>query len=398
MAKEASVEQKLAMVLAAEQPGVKLKDLCAEMHVHRDTLNEWRRRFRAEGIGGLVPRSRRPHRSPNQTPSEVEEAIVRLRKELPVENGADVIGWHLRRVGHADVPSDRTIHRVLVRRGQVNPQPQKRPKTAWRRFEFDRPNECWQIDATDWRLADGRPVTVMDVIDDHSRVVASLRAASHGATTGLALETLFEGGRRWGLPELVLSDNGLCFAGPADGRGASTFETVLATMGIRVVHARPYHPQTCGKIESFHKSLKRWLATQPLATTIEELQAQLDWFADYYNHHRRHGATGEFTPGERHAASDPAQPAAGPVDLPEPTPALTITAAAVGRNGTVRIGQHWRASVGTEHAGRRLTVIRYGHQAVILDSATVIARHHLDPDRRYLPSGRPRGGPRRRPY
>src|SRR5262245_66458510 len=103
-----SVDKKLAMVLAAEQPGVRIKDLCAALGVHRDTLHEWRRRFRVAGLDGLVQRSRRPLRSPNQTPLELEDEIVRLRKELPLDNGADVIGWHLRRQGRSGVPSDRT--------------------------------------------------------------------------------------------------------------------------------------------------------------------------------------------------------------------------------------------------------------------------------------------------
>src|SRR3954470_19935234 len=162
MTREAlSVEKKLAMVLAAGQPGVRIKDLCAELGVHRDTLHEWRRRYRAEGLDGLIERSRRPVRSPNQTPVELENEIVRLRKNLPLDNGADVIGWQLRRRGRTDVPSDRTIHRILVRRGQVTPQPQKRPKRAYRRFEFERPNECWQIDATEWMLTRRRTATTL---------------------------------------------------------------------------------------------------------------------------------------------------------------------------------------------------------------------------------------------
>jgi transposase InsO family protein len=395
MAGEAlSVEKKLAMVLAAEQPGVVLKDLCAEMGVHRDTLHEWRRRFRAEGVEGLVERSRRPLRSPNQTGAELEDEIVRLRKELPLDNGADVIGWRLRRQGRRGVPSDRTIHRILVRRGMVVAQPAKRPKSAYRRFEFDRPNECWQIDATEWRLTRTRPVTIMDAIDDHSRALVAIRAGQ-GPTTELAIETIFHGGTRWGLPAMVLSDNGTCFAG-VDGAGCA-FEPVLAAAGIRLIHARPYHPQTCGKVERFHATLKRWLAARPLARTITELQAQLDTFAAHFNNERRSSAGGDLTPTERHRAIPAATPTAEPIQLREPAPAITITAPAVAANGTIGIGT-WMVSVGTEHTGKRLTAIRYGHHAVILDGATVIARPHLNPERRYIPSGRRRGGPRRRPY
>jgi transposase InsO family protein len=389
-----SLEKKLAIVLAAEQPGVRIKDLCAELGVHRDTVHEWRRRYRDDGLDGLIERSRRPERSPSRTPIEVEDEIVRLRKELPLDNGADVIGWHLRRRGWAAVPSDRTIHRILVRRGMVVPQPQKRPKTAYRRFEFDRPNECWQIDATEWRLARGRRVAVMDALDDHSRVLTAIQAGV-APTADLALDTIFTGARTWEMPAMVLSDNGFCFTTRHDR--SSSFETALAAAGTRVIHSRPFHPETCGKIERFHGTLKRWLGTQRLARTIPELQDQLDTFAEHYNHHRRSPAGGEHTPAERHRAIPPAAPAPEPLELPVPAATIGITAPLVGTNGMLSIAR-WNISVGTEHTGRRLTAIRYGSQAVILDGPTVIARPYLDPNRRYIPSGRPRGGPRRRPY
>ena len=391
--KALSVEKKLAMVLAAGQPGVRIKDLCSELGVHRDTLHEWRRRYELEGFEGLIERSRRPLRSPNQTPVELEDEIVRLRKELPLDNGADVIGWHLRRQGRRDVPSDRTIHRILVRRGLVTPAPQKRPKSSYRRFEFDRPNECWQIDATEWVLTRRRPVTIMDVVDDHSRALTAIRAGA-GPTTELALETIITGATHWGLPAMVLCDNGVCFAGV--DRAGSSFETVLGAAGVRVIHSRIYHPETCGKVERFHGTLKRWLGKQSLARTTVELQAQLDTFAAHYNHDRRSSGDDVLTPAERHAATTAATPSPEPITRP-PSPTIAITAAGVRDNGMLNIGD-WKTSVGTEHAGRRLTVIRYGHYAVVIDKAHVIARVYLDPERKYIPSGRPRGGPRRRPH
>ena len=194
---------------------------------------------------------------------------------------------------------------------------------------------------------------------------------------------------------MVLSDNGFCFTTRHDR--SSSFETALAAAGTRVIHSRPFHPETCGKIERFHGTLKRWLGTQRLARTIPELQDQLDTFAEHYNHHRRSPAGGEHTPAERHRAIPPAAPAPEPLELPVPAATIGITAPLVGTNGMLSIAR-WNISVGTEHTGRRLTAIRYGSQAVILDGPTVIARPYLDPDRRYIPSGRPRGGPRRRPY
>jgi transposase InsO family protein len=396
MAGEAhALEKKLAIVLAAEQ-GVPVKELCEQLGVHRDTVHEWRRRFRAEGLDGLIERSRRPLRSPGQTSADVEDRIVRLRKELKVDNGADAIGWRLRRQGVLGVPSNRTIHRILVRRGLVDPQPQKRPKSSYRRFEYARPNACWQIDATDWRLTGSRRVTIMDIIDDHSRAVMALRVGPRGATTELALATVFAGAETFGLPAMVLSDNGSCFT-TRDDHAASDFESVLAAAGIRTIHSRPYHPETCGKIERFHQSLKRWLNTQPPARSRAQLQGDLDRFADYYNHQRRHAAAGERTPAERHAATTPALPQATPIAIARPS-RITINANLVQADGTVTIASRWRTSVGTEHAGHRVTIIRYGDRALIRDNAHVLADLHLDPTRRYLPSGKPRGGARRRPY
>jgi transposase InsO family protein len=393
MAREAhSVEKKLALVLAAEA-GASIKDLCAAGEVHRDTLHAWRVSFRAAGIDGLQSRSRRPLRSPNQTAADVEDEIVRLRKELPLDNGADVIGWHLRRQGRTDVPSDRTIHRVLVRRGMVVPEPQKRPKAAYRRFEFERPNECWQIDATDWSLRRGRPVTIMDVIDDHSRALIAI-VAGQGPTTALALDAILAGGSLWGLPAMVLSDNGACFT--AINGGANTFEATLAAIGVRTIHSRPRHPETCGKIERFHGTLKRWLGKRPLASSILELQGQLDDFAQHFNTNRRSSAGGDLTPLERHHATPSATPATEPLTTAATAPRITISAAGVSVSGAISIGP-WDTSVGTEHAGKRVTVVIYGDHAIVLDGANVLARPYLDPNRRYLPSGRPRGGPRRRP-
>ena len=236
----------------------------------------------------------------------------------------------------------------------------------------------------------------MDIIDDHSRAAMALRVGPRGATTELAIATVFAAGTMFGLPAMVLSDNGSCFA-TSDPEAGCDFEATMAAIGIRVIHSRPYHPETCGKIERFHQSLKRWLNTRPLARTKDELQDQLDVFADYYNHHRRHAAAGDMTPAERHADTAPATPRRTPILIARPAK-ITISANAVQRDGTVMIASKWRTSVGTEHAGRRVTVVRYGNRAVIRDRTTVLADLHLDPTRRYLPSGKPRGGNRRRPY
>jgi len=215
------------------------------------------RRFDGEGEAGLEPRSRRPRASPLRTPEALEDEIVVLRKDLADEGldaGAHTIAVHLvRRHGHA--PSVATIWRVLSRRGFVTPQPQKRPRSSWVRFEAEMPNERWQADITHWRLADETEVEILNVIDDHSRfLVASDALAVFKAADVVA--SFHGAAAAHGLPCSLLTDNGAVFtAVPRKGRCALELET--AALGIRFMHSTPYHPQTCGKVERFHQTLKR---------------------------------------------------------------------------------------------------------------------------------------------
>jgi len=210
-----STETRLRAVLAADVAGVSVVELCRQLKITRDSFYRYRRRFREEGPDGLATRSRRPFHSPNQVSVEVEDRIVSWRKQLHdlgVDHGAQTIFYHLAREGTEPAPSVATIHRVLVRRGLVTPQPQKRPKASWRRFEWPRPNDAWQIDAIAWVLADGQQVWIMDLIDDHSRLVPAALACS-GPTGQAAWEAFSTATSRYGLPAHVMSDNGICFTG-----------------------------------------------------------------------------------------------------------------------------------------------------------------------------------------
>jgi hypothetical protein len=227
-------------------------------------------------------------------------------------------------------------------------------------------------------------------------VVTAAKVGS-GPTAALALKTMQSAARRWGLPTTVLSDNGTCFTGgPNTAPGAAAFPTALGALGVRAATSSPYHPQTCGKIERFHQTLKRWLATQPLAGSHRQLQAQLDSYLDHYNHRRPHRAL--RARGDTPAAAWAATPRHGPADelLPVP-PVATVGSALVGAHGSIPLGHHFTTSVGTEWSGRRLSVIRYGARVAILDGHQLVAKLTIDPTRRYQPSGRKRGGPRRRP-
>ena len=265
-------------------------------------------RYRNSGYEALEPRSRRPKTVPRRTPDALEDAIVELRKqlsELGVDAGADTIGWHLAQQGIAS-PSTSTIWRVLKRRGFVTPEPAKRPKASFIRFEAALPNECWQADVTHWALADGTDVEILDFEDDHSRllIAATARKVTKAADV---LETFHQAAATWGYPASLLTDNGAIFNARSRA-GRTRLETELARLGIIYKHSRPYHPQTCGKIERFHQTLKKFLTKQPPPATIAELQAQIDRFADYYNNKRPHRAKARRTPKAAYDALDKARP------------------------------------------------------------------------------------------
>lgn len=244
------------------------------------------KRYRMEGDAAFEPRSRRPHGNSRRVVDvDTENQIVQLRKELSEaghDAGAETIAWHLHDRGQR-CPSVATIWRTLSRRGFITPQPHKRPRSSWHRFQADLPNEVWQADVTHWLLADGTGVEVLNILDDHSRLLvgATARPVFKAADIVTDLHTAMT---RHGRPERMLTDNGAVFTGRYRGRGWVTFERELTALGIALTHSKPYHPQTCGKVERVHQTIKQWLARQPAAAPVAELQAQLDVFTDYYNH------------------------------------------------------------------------------------------------------------------
>jgi transposase InsO family protein len=359
---------------------------CREHGISRQTFYVWRRRYQVEGLDGLELRSRAPKTSPGRIAGDVEEAIVALRKELAdlgVDHGPSTIQWHLGRAGRR-TPSEATIWRVLVRRGFVAPQPRKRPKSSFRRFEASVPNELWQTDFIEWTIATGT-VKVFSFLDDHSRVALRVKAAPE-ATTEAAWDGFCEASEHWGLPLGQLSDNGLAFSGKLRGVEVH-FEKQLRAAGVVPKTSRPFHPQTCGKVERFQQTLKKWLRRQPLAANLAELQAQLDAFAAYYNHQRPHRGIGRVTPAQRWAATPPAINLG--VALPSPAQVATSMVSATGaaNAGPYLIG------LGTEWSGHQ-AIIHFDHtRAVVFIDHRVARVLTLDPTRRYQPTGRRRRQP-----
>ena len=301
------------LVEAHLREGRSVAELAAAHGVHRSWLYKLLARYRAEGEAGLRPRSRRPQSSPGAMDRALEEQIVALRTNLLAQGfdaGALTIHWHLARQ-HGAVPSVSSVWRVLRRRGLVTPQPRKRPRSSFIRFEAALPNECWQSDMTHWTLGGDRPAEIVNFIDDHSRLC--LRSVALPVTTAVDIGQIFQQARaQYGTPAAVLTDNGAIYtAGPRGGK--VVLETELERLGIRSKHSRPYHPQTCGKVERFHQTLKKYLAMQPAPTSLAALQAQLDRFAAYYNTERPHRALGRKTPQAVFDAKLKARPDAAPL-------------------------------------------------------------------------------------
>ena len=383
------MEAKLAAVLSGPLGGIRVGELCGQLGISRQTFYKYRRRFLAEGPAGLVERSRRPHRSPAMIAAELEDEIVRLRKSLPLDVGAQTISYHLERSGWL-VPSVATIHRALRRRGLVVDQPQKRPRSSWTRFEWPRPNDAWQIDATRWVLMSGKEAWIMDVLDDHSRVVVAARA-SGGPTGAAAWDALCEAAQRWGLPAHLMSDNGACFTTRFQKDSSETdFERDLRQLGVRQILSSPHHPQTCGKIERFHQTLKRWLRSQPRARSYTQLDRQLDRFLAYYNEQRPHRALAGRTPSERWHASPPALPGP-PIDGPTHASRHLVSG-----TGALK-WRHYTIGVGSEHARKHVLAIARGDDISIFDDHRLIRRLTLDPTRRYQGTGKPPGRQPRTP-
>ena len=341
-------------------------------------------RYRAGGYEALEPRSRRPRSCKHETPREVVEAIVRLRAELQDQGhdaGAETIAYHLSQdIG--DAPSLSTIWRVLRREGLVERQPQKRPRSSLIRFEAELPNECWQADVTAWALADGEVVEIIDLIDDHSRL--HLGCDAYGRVKAADVVSSFhKAAELHGLPQSFLSDNGAVFVG-AYRKGKVRLEYELERLQIEFKNSRPYHPQTCGKVERLHQTLKRYLAKQPPAKTLGELQEQLDAFRHYYNHIRPHRALGRRTPLQAYSSRVKARPAGASAAT-----YFRVREDKVDRYGKVSLRHNsrlYKIGLGRAHKGRAIKLLIADQHIRVIDTNGELLRElTLDPSRTYQP-------------
>ena len=338
-------------------------------------------RYKQGGYDALQPHSKQPKTSPTRTPDTITNNIIRLRKELEedgYDNGPHTIAWHLTQQGLTP-PSTTTIWRILTKAGFITPEPKKRPHTSYIRFEANLPNECWQADTTHWTLANGTDIEILDIIDDYSRYIINATAIHRPKASDVTniFKKAFEEHQN---PASVLTDNGAIFTAQYRN-GHNALETELHNRGIIHKHSRPYHPQTCGKIERFHQTLKRALAQQPPANTIEELQQQLNIIIHRYNNHRPHRAR-NTTPHNAYTTRTKAQPGTTP-----PPTRFRVRTDRVDSSGRVTL-RHGallcHIMIGRKHKGKHIKLYVADLNVRIITTNGEQLRHlTIDPTRRY---------------
>lgn len=356
------------------------------------------RRWRDGGWDAVEPQSTRPHSNPHATPPAVIDRVLQLRAEL-IADGADA-GPHSLRLHLAQEldhpPGVTTIWRILTRAGAITPEPRKRPKHSYLRFQADLPNECWQADFTHWTLANARDAEILLWLDDHSRYLLS--ATCHQPVTGSTVLTTFRTAcAQHGTPQSTLTDNGFVFT-TRHRQGPNGFEIELLNLGIEQKNGKPNHPQTQGKVERLNQTLKRWLNARPRAADLLELQTQLDEFRDYYNTRRPHRSLAGNTPAEAYTARSKANPDHNRDGH------FRIRDDKVYRNGNVTLrrgGRMHHIGLGSEHAGRIIRMLVHNLHVIIIDPETgeILRELDINPDRDSQPLGRkpgpPKGSPRR---
>ena len=387
------------VITAVTAEGLSQGEAARRYGVSQGWISKLLARYREEGEAAFEPRSRRPLTSPNATAPRTVELIIMLRKELAgqgLDAGPHTICWHLEH-HHQVKASAATVSRILARQGLVTPDPSKRPRSSYLRFEADMPNECWQSDFTHWRLAGGQDTEILTWLDDHSRFALSVTACRR--VTGPAVLAAFRAAcDRYGAPASTLTDNGMVFTTRLSGGkgGRNALEHELRRLGITQKNGKPNHPQTQGKVERFQQTMKNWLARQPPAATLAQLQAQLGAFTVIYNERRPHRSLpNRATPATAYAARPKASPGDRGADTHDRVRADTVDA-----NGTVTLrhgGRLHHIGIGRTHARTRILLLAQDLHIRVINAATgeLLRELVLDPSRDYQPTGKPRGWPRR---
>lgn len=386
-----SHEKNLVIARAVTEQHLTPAQAAARYRVSRQWVYQLVKRYLADGPEALAPRSTAPRRRPGATTAAVTARVIELRRTLTADGkdaGPETIAWHLHREG-LHTPSTSTIRRILHHAGLITPEPRKRPRNSYIRFEAELPNQCWQADITHWFLSDGRRVEILDFLDDHSRYLLHLNAqnAYSGTDVVTTMNHLID---TYGPPASTLTDNGMVFTTRLTSRtGARNgFEKLLQAHHIQQKNGAPAHPQTQGKIERFHQTLKRWLNARPRPEQIEDLHTLLDQFRDWYNNDRPHRALDRRTPHQAYTE----RAKASPNTLIEPE--WRTRTDRVDRDGKVTLryaGKLRHLGMGRANIASPVLMLIRDNTVITshADTGQHIATHHIDRTRDYQPPQRP---------
>ncbi len=302
------MDQRQEFVRLFWQPDVNRRELCRRFGVSPKTAYKWLARASTDAKGWAEDQSRRPHLSPGRSPADVEAAVLEVRDRHPAWGARKIRRWLQDR--HKSLPAASTVHAILARHDRL---PQHPPPSQYTRFEHPAPNDVWQMDFKGrFALGNQQMCHPLTMVDDHSRYALCLQACTNerSETVQQHLEHTF---RRYGLPHAFLVDNGVPWGTCSEVRWTK-LRVWLLKLGVDVIYARPYHPQTKGKNERFHRTLKAEVLSMRTFRTAAELQKAFDRWRHVYNTERPHQALGDEAPASRYQPSRRSLPS----QLPEP--------------------------------------------------------------------------------
>jgi transposase InsO family protein len=375
------VEQRYKAVLEVLDGAMSVTDVARRYGVGRQTVHTWLRRYAAEGVPGLVDRSSRPGSCPHQMPPQVEARVLEMRRQHPGWGPRTILS-RLVRAGVTPLPSRSAIYRALIRHLLIDPKARRRRPSDYKRWERSRAMELWQMDVTlGVHLRDGTSPSIVTGIDDHSRFCVSAKVVER-ATARPVCDALLEAMRRHGVPEAILSDNGKVFTGRfGPHKGEVLFDRICREHGIRHLLTAPASPTTTGKVERFHKTLKREFLDGRVFASIAEAQAAIDAWVRDYNQNREHQSLGNRPPAERFATALPERleeraPLATAIEAPI-APRLMRRVLVDGKVSLLNFKYH----VGRYLAGQSVELVCHDGLVEIFHDSVLVATHA----RRHLP-------------
>lgn len=369
------VEQRYRAVLEVLNDGATVTDVARRYGVGRQAVHSWLKSYANGGLGALADKSPKPDTCPHQMSPKVEARILEMRRINPGWGPRTILS-RLAREKVEPLPSRSAVYRALVRHQLIYPSPRRRRPSDYKRWERSRPMELWQMDITAGiKLADGSRASIVTGIDDHSRFCVCAAVVVR-ATAKPVCDALVGAMKTHGVPEEILTDNGKVFTGRfGPGKGIVMFDRICTENGIKHRLTAPYSPTTTGKVERFHKTLKREYLDDKVFDSVTDAQAGLDAWIATYNAEREHQSVGNRPPAERFALARP-QPFEGPSEKevrgePALKPRLRRRVRTNGSVSLLKINYH----VGRYLAGQNVEVVLKDGLFEIFHDDVLVATH-----------------------